>query len=133
MQYLYFALIVLAALVLLGLLLSIRIVQQYELGVQFRLGKVIPMAMGFWALIRNREPSPSALFVPGQADALDARTTYAGRYTGVDHPLNAPKRGPSGPERRFAVLRWITSLLVPSHPLLNYPPNLVISFISSIA
>ena len=41
MQYLYLALIVLAALVLLGLLLSIRIVQQYELGVQFRLGKVI--------------------------------------------------------------------------------------------
>jgi regulator of protease activity HflC (stomatin/prohibitin superfamily) len=34
-------LIVIAAVVLLGLLLAIRIVQQYEMGVQFRLGKVI--------------------------------------------------------------------------------------------
>jgi regulator of protease activity HflC (stomatin/prohibitin superfamily) len=34
-------LVVIAAVVLLGLLLAIRIVQQYEMGVQFRLGKVI--------------------------------------------------------------------------------------------
>ena len=34
-------LVVIAAVVILGLLLAIRIVQQYEMGVQFRLGKVI--------------------------------------------------------------------------------------------
>src|ERR1700722_2442024 len=35
------AAIVVAAVVVLGLLLSIRVVQQYEMGVHFRLGKVI--------------------------------------------------------------------------------------------
>ena len=35
------ALVVLAVLVLLGLALSVRIVQQYEKGVLFRLGRVV--------------------------------------------------------------------------------------------
>ena len=35
------ALVVIAAVVVLGLLLAIRVVQQYELGVQFRLGRVV--------------------------------------------------------------------------------------------
>ncbi len=41
MNAIIIALIVAAAVVLLGLLLSIRIVQQYEMGVHFRLGRVI--------------------------------------------------------------------------------------------
>jgi regulator of protease activity HflC (stomatin/prohibitin superfamily) len=41
MNYVIIAFAVIAALALLGLLLAIRIVQQYELGVHFRLGRVI--------------------------------------------------------------------------------------------
>src|SRR6202049_1058838 len=41
MSALVVALIVLAAVVVLGLLASIRVVQQYEMGVHFRLGQVI--------------------------------------------------------------------------------------------
>ena len=41
MSALAITLVVLAALVVLGLLLAIRVVQQYEMGVQFRLGRVI--------------------------------------------------------------------------------------------
>jgi regulator of protease activity HflC (stomatin/prohibitin superfamily) len=41
MNALIIAFVVIAAIALLGLLLAIRIVQQYELGVQFRLGRVV--------------------------------------------------------------------------------------------
>jgi len=41
MNYVIIAFVVIAAVALLGLLLAIRIVQQYELGVHFRLGRVI--------------------------------------------------------------------------------------------
>lgn len=41
MDYLFTTLAVIAAVVVVGLLLAIRVVQQYELGVQFRLGRVI--------------------------------------------------------------------------------------------
>src|SRR5690348_8464427 len=41
MDPLFTTLIVVAAVVVIGLVLAIRIVQQYEMGVQFRLGRVV--------------------------------------------------------------------------------------------
>ena len=41
MEAVVVAVIVIVAVVVLGLLLSIRVVQQYEMGVHFRLGRVI--------------------------------------------------------------------------------------------
>ena len=55
--------IAVVALAVLGLLLAIRIVQQYEMGVHFRLGKVIGVRMPGRSLARRSrtiriEPSP---------------------------------------------------------------------------
>jgi hypothetical protein len=64
---------VLALLALLGLALSVRIVQQYEKGVLFRLGRVIDV----------REPDPPPPHGPRHRDGfqLQRRTCHASRLT----------------------------------------------------